>query len=268
MSDQLVKLTDADLQTLAAALRSGRLVVPITAIAIQRFVSPGIADEATREIESLMSQGLTLPQVASVFDFVRRDRQQRSLPDGFVDLVTTGPAADVGANRDTAVVVRELFANAAKSVLIAGYAVYQGQRVFQALADRMQQLPSLRVSMFLDIQRPTGDTSAASEIVSRFLNRFQRQQWPETRPLPNLFFDPRSLDPGQDQRACLHAKCVVVDNQNVFVSSANFTEAAQLRNIEIGVLIESRATANQISQFFMGLVANRQLLPIGQHNPC
>lgn len=52
MTDQLARLTDADLQTLAAALRSGRLVAPITPIAIQRFVSPGIADEATREIES------------------------------------------------------------------------------------------------------------------------------------------------------------------------------------------------------------------------
>ena len=38
----------------------------------------------------------------------------------------------------------------------------------------------------------------------------------------------------------MHAKCVVADDRSVFVSSANFTEAAQeLENVEIGLLIES-----------------------------
>ena len=48
------------------------------------------------------------------------------------------------ANRSTAVVVSELFREAEHSVLVAGYAVYQGQRVFQALGDRMVQIPSLK----------------------------------------------------------------------------------------------------------------------------
>jgi hypothetical protein len=60
-----------------------------------------------------------------------------------IDLVTTGPEARTSAHRDTSVVVRELFVNAEHSVLIAGYAVYQGQRVFQALADRMLAKPEL-----------------------------------------------------------------------------------------------------------------------------
>jgi phosphatidylserine/phosphatidylglycerophosphate/cardiolipin synthase-like enzyme len=127
----------------------------------------------------------------------------------------------------------------------------------------MQQNPALQVSMFLDVQRPTGDTSAAPELVHRFADRFKRQQWPKDRPVPNLYYDPRSLDLAQGERACLHAKCVVVDGEKVFVSSANFTEAAQLRNIEVGVLIESHATANQITAFFTGLVDQRVLLPMG-----
>jgi hypothetical protein len=68
--------------------------------------------------------------------------------------------------------LRELFASARRSVLVAGYAVYQGREVFRALADRMAELPELNVRMFLDVQRGPGDTSMASEVVKRFADRF------------------------------------------------------------------------------------------------
>jgi len=261
MNDPFARLTDADLRALAASLRSGRIASPITAVAIQRFIAEEFAEDTSHEIQALVTEGFAPPQIATMLDLIARDRLHRLLPDGVVDLVTTGPDA-VGANRDTGVVVRELFANAATSVLVAGYAVYQGQTVFQALADRMQQNPALQVRMFLDIQRSYGDTSASVELVRRFADRFKQQQWPKEKRIPELYYDPRSLDQAHDKRACLHAKCVVIDGEKVFVSSANFTEAAQLRNIEIGVLIRSRATANQITAFFTGLVDQRVLLPI------
>ena len=74
-----------------------------------------------------------------------------------MDLVTTGPEARGVTGRDTSVVVRELFAHAERSVLVVGYAIYQGQQVFRALADRMQDLPQLQVRMFLDVQRLHGE---------------------------------------------------------------------------------------------------------------
>jgi len=52
----------------------------------------------------------------------------------------------------------------------------------------------------------------------------------------------------------LHAKCIVVDAEHVFVSSANFTEAAQERNIEVGLLIQSRALGERVRRFFDALV--------------
>jgi phosphatidylserine/phosphatidylglycerophosphate/cardiolipin synthase-like enzyme len=90
------------------------------------------------------------------------------------------------------------------------------------------------------VQCGPGDTSTAAEIVRRFAHRFQTRQWPPDRPLPHVFYDPRSLDLTADKRACLHAKCIVVDGESVFISSANFTEAAQERNIEVGLLVDSR----------------------------
>lgn len=63
----------------------------------------------------------------------------------------------------------------------------------------------------------------------------------------------------------MHAKTVIVDSRYIFISSANFTEAAHLRNIEVGVTFDSIALAHHIAKFFDVLLAAKQLLPIMIH---
>ena len=255
MSQQLFRLSDHDLRGLAAAIRSHRIAPPWTALALQRLLPSSVCEAAAAELTTLAGQGLAPDQLATALDFVVRDREQRRADAETIELVTSGPEGPGIANRDTSVVLRGLFAQAESSVLVAGYAVYQGQRVFQALADRMQQVPALRVRMFLDIQRAYGDTTVASLLVRRFAERFRTEQWPPDRPLPAVYYDPRSLDTDMERRACLHAKCVVVDRQHAYVSSANFTEAAQERNIEVGLLVRSRRLAEQLTNHFESLLA-------------
>jgi phosphatidylserine/phosphatidylglycerophosphate/cardiolipin synthase-like enzyme len=55
------------------------------------------------------------------------------------------------------------------------------------------------------------------------------------------------------------AKCVVVDRQAALVTSANFTEAAQQRNIEVGLLIRHAPLVSRISLYFEGLIDARLL---------
>ncbi len=250
MIKSLAGLSERDLLEASNALRSGRLVPPYSTVALQRVVSRKAAEPTARALDNLSEQGFTPAQIAITFDALRADRATRPAFDDVLDLVTTGPEIEGIANRDTSVVVRDLFANANQSVLVAGYAVYQGQKVFQSLADRMLTVPSLKVRLFLDIQRPHGDTSAASDIIRRFAEQFRTTQWPSERPLPQVFFDPRSLDYSSQKRACLHAKAVVVDSRAVFISSANFTEAAQQRNIEVGILANSESLAHRLTEFF------------------
>ncbi len=254
MSQQLFRLSDQDLRALAAAIRSRRIAPPWTALALQRLLPSSVCAEAAADLTTLAGQGMSADQLAATLDFVVNDREQRRADAETIELVTSGPEGSGIANRDTSVVLRGLFAQAESSVLVAGYAVYQGQRVFQALADRMQQVPGLRVRMFLDIQRPYGDTTIASLIVRRFAERFRTEQWPPDQPLPDVYYDPRSLDADMERRACLHAKCVVVDRLHVYVSSANFTEAAQQRNIEVGLLARSRRLAEQLTNHFDALL--------------
>lgn len=259
MTQHLLALATNDLRVLALALHSGRLAPPFSAIALRRVVSQNSPEVLIAGLERLTEQGWTPSQIAVFLEGVVSDRAARRSLEDALDLVTTGPEIDGIDNRDTSVVVRDLFAGANSSVLIAGYAVYQGQQVFQTLADRMQERPELSVRVVLDIQRGHGDTSAAYDISRRFAERFRSQQWPEARPLPEVYFDPRSLVPHGEKRACMHAKCIVVDQRHVFISSANFTEAAQKRNIEVGLIVSSEALAERITRFFSLMISNGSL---------
>ncbi len=258
MTEHLLSLTDTDLREIVVALRSRRLSAPFSPVGLQRLIT-GDAQQVSDALQELAHLGLSNDQLAATLDLLLRDRWLRPKVDDIFDLVTTGPEAPGIANRDTSVVVRELFAHATTSVVVAGYAVYQGQRVFQALADRMVECPGLSVRLFLDVQRGPGDTSLPGELVRRFADRLRNQEWPKDRPLPHVFFDPRSLETVPQKRACLHAKCIAVDQRVVFVSSANFTEAAQERNLEMGLLVRSPSLAERMVRHFDALVSEGAL---------
>jgi phosphatidylserine/phosphatidylglycerophosphate/cardiolipin synthase-like enzyme len=263
MTSAFLLFPECDLATLIAALRSRRLTAPFSAIALERLLGHVVSPQSIETLEQFQRMGFSEEQMALALDLVLQDRQRRPRLEDAIDLVVSGPEARGVTNRDTRVVARELFANAELSVLVAGYAVYQGQRVFEALAERMLHVPTLAVRMFLDIQRRPGDTSAPSELVRRFASTFRTQQWPHDRPYPQLFYDPRSIAmPGQ-KRASLHAKCIVVDNRSIFVSSANFTEAAQERNLEVGLLIHSPSLADRLTRHFDTLLSEGLLQSAG-----
>lgn len=261
MIPALRSLSDTDLRAIAGALRAGRLTAPFTGTALQRFCSAGNEEAVAREMHQLAEDGLKLDHLAMILDAVATDRARRPELRDPVDLVWTGPEASGIANRDTGVVVRELFANANEYVLLAGFAVYQGREVFRPLAERMTQFPALSVRLFLDVQRRYRDTTKDSELVREFAHRFKTVDWPGSR-LPEVYYDPRSLEMDNAKRSSLHAKCIVIDRKVAFVSSANFTEAAQVRNIEVGALIHSERFAVRLTEHFEALAASGLLRPL------
>jgi phosphatidylserine/phosphatidylglycerophosphate/cardiolipin synthase-like enzyme len=160
---------------------------------------------------------------------------------------------------DTAATLQTLIENAQTEILLVGYTVHHGKRLFRRLAERMESMPALRVVFCLDIARRPADTSLASEIVRRFAHEFITKHWPGAR-LPEVFYDPRALAERWEDRASLHAKCVIVDRCTAIVTSANFTEAAQRKNIEAGVLIRYEPFVTRLHNYFEGLRNARQLV--------
>ncbi|MHB1423669.1 MAG: DISARM system phospholipase D-like protein DrmC [Gemmataceae bacterium] len=261
MTSTLCLLTTEDLTQLASALRSGRLAPPFTSLHLRRYLPENLAGRVAAELQQRVSDGMQVQHLAACLEILSDDRRQRPVAEDLIELVWTGPEAPGIVNRDTSVVVREMFQSARESVIVAGYAVYHGQLLFKELADRMELIPELRVQMFLDIQRPSHDESSPSELVRVFARRFVQNQWPGKR-LPRLYYDPRSLEIDYAKRASLHAKCIVIDKVQAFVSSANFTEAAQTKNIEAGVLLRSPSFACRLADHFQALAEHGKLRPV------
>jgi phosphatidylserine/phosphatidylglycerophosphate/cardiolipin synthase-like enzyme len=176
------------------------------------------------------------------------------------DLVWSGPDVPGLHARDTRRVYEELLGSAERSIWACTYAFFDGPRAFEVLARRMDATPDLRVSLLLNIQRGRGDTTTADQVVRRFADHFWTKDWPGSSR-PSVYYDPRSLE--LDGRVgVLHAKAVVADDEAVFVTSANLTEAALERNIEIGLIIRDRALAASVSSHFRVLIERGLLQPV------
>ncbi len=250
----LLALSASDLTALKEALRTGRLPAPFLPSLVERIVPGAVSGDVSAALKGMAAAGANRQGLVAAVELLASARTQQPAIDEVIELVTTGPEAGTVTNRDTQVVVQELFRNAKHSVLVAGYELYQAAPVFRTLADRMAEQTRPSVRMFLNVKRPLGDTSTNSELIAAFAHRFRTQHWPADRALPEIYFDPRSLAIDAKQRAVLHAKCVVVDGRTAFVSSANFTAAAQERNIEVGVLVRSASVAERLIDFFAAMI--------------
>jgi hypothetical protein len=244
------------LRRLSEVLRDGRVSVPVSTFALDRH-APELPQSAAGVIKRLSAEGIAAQHLAMLIDQAAVAAETRLAAARDIELVWTGLEGNHAHVRDTAVVVEQLFATVERSVLVSTFALHQGARVFEALATRMTERPGLSVRVFLHVGRGERDTRHESELLREFAARVARQ-WPWT-PKPEVYYDPRSLAIDADTRANWHAKCVVVDDERAFVTSANFTEWAQHRNVEAGVLVHNAAFARQVRQQFDSLVSSAQV---------
>jgi phosphatidylserine/phosphatidylglycerophosphate/cardiolipin synthase-like enzyme len=240
-----------DLVQVADALSQGRLTTPFAAVGLARL---GVTDpqSLSRELNNFADKGFQSSQLVILLEEIVHQRKSLLVEAQTVELVVTGP--DVrGASRDTAVVVEQLFEEARASVLIVGFALYKGDVIFRSLAERFDSMPSLDVTLCLDISRRGTDTTKDQDVVAQFARDFMNKNWSGQRR-PKVYFDPRGLTMDAKTRAVLHAKCIVADNKSALVTSANPTPAAYDRNIEIGVVIRGGMIPKQIGSHFTSLI--------------
>ena len=257
MIDALLELPWHLRDRLAGALEKGLLTSPYSATSVRSTLgTPEGAEKVAEALRKLDSSGITGQGVALCIRAVERTEAQTVRP----DLVWSGPEVPGLHARDTRRVYEELLSSAERSVWASTYAFFDGPRAFEVLARRLDGKPDLQVTLLLNIQRRHGDTTAAKQLVRRFADRFWKTDWPGTSR-PRVFYDPRSLDP-EGPGAVLHAKAIVTDEEAVFVTSANFTEAALERNIELGLLVRDRPLAASVSRHFRRLIEESLLLPL------
>jgi phosphatidylserine/phosphatidylglycerophosphate/cardiolipin synthase-like enzyme len=234
---------------LKAALQSGLVAPPYSLMAVQ--AATGIVHGSDGVVTALMElerAGMAGGGVATLLEAF--DLMESRFPRP--DLVWSGPEVPGLFARDTRRVYEELLGSAERSVWASTYAFFDGPKAFEALSRRMDDVEDLEVTLLLNIERKWGDTSSRDELVRRFADRFWDKDWPGQRR-PSVFYDPRSLEAGRPA-GVLHAKAVVKDDNTVFITSANLTEAALDRNIELGLMVRDSALALTVVTHFRGLV--------------
>jgi phosphatidylserine/phosphatidylglycerophosphate/cardiolipin synthase-like enzyme len=249
MIDDLLALPSHLRGRLASALEAGLLPAPVSASALRSVLGgDGPAESVADALAGLQQMGVAGRAAGAWIHALGKIESRAPRP----DLVWTGPQVPGLHARDTRRVYEELLGSAERSLWVSTYAFFDGPRAFETLARRMDQAANLRVTLLLNVQRKRGDTTAAEHLVRRFADRFWKTDWPGTAR-PRVFYDPRALDleaPG----GVLHAKAVVADDEAVFVTSANLTDAALERNIEMGLLLRDRALAGSIVAHLRGLI--------------
>lgn len=248
----------ADVEALAQALLDGRIGAPFSTGAIQLA---GFAEGAARLLSGLRGSD---PRVVAWM--LRRLSRERSRADdrhaSLASLVWSGASEGEEATRDTKVVLDGLFSRAESHVLISTFVVYDGMSVFARLIERLRVRPEIEVELYVNLSSESSRDEDEAADAARFVETFARRHWPSGVPLPAIYYDPETRKHGA-KRATLHAKCVVVDRRWAFVTSANFTEAAQERNIEAGVLLDHPRLAETLAGRFGALRKSGRLKRMG-----
>ena len=254
--NSLLRLSRPAMLGLAEGLDSGRVPISFTLTSLQHYVPKELSKAIQKELRAMAKSGMTGPHIATTLSLLADERAVAQAIADRVELVWSGTEVMAGGSRDTAVVVQELFREARNAVLIASYSMDSGDKaeaLFGALAKRMDEDSTLRVRLFVNVKREYNDETAEAILLRDFADHFRDEIWPGKR-LPEVYFDPRSLSTEFKERACLHAKCVVIDDDRALITSANFSEAAHERNIEAGTVISDRLLAKALKAQFETLV--------------
>jgi len=247
MSTGLLQLGIAELRALLAAVEQGRVETPLTATGLRATGFGPWIDDVLPLVGDAKRAG-----VLAMLRATLAERENHRSPR--LELVWTGPVGPHGTVRDTAVVVRQLFAQARDSVLIGGFRFDAGADLFEPLRQVMAD-HGVTATIFLDVEGVAKTVAGGPAYAAKRVAEFYTKNWPFDGPRPEVYYDPRTAVPGPPW-VSLHAKYVVVDERWSLVTSANFTDRGQSRNIEAGVLIDDEHFARRLATQWRGLIAN------------
>ncbi len=233
------------LEQLLVLVDQGRLECPFSVADLVDLGFHGRAEDVVEVLGGVDRAGVTAALVATIAERVHR-------PPPRLDLVWTGPETRASVSRSTALAVERMFRDAKRSVIVGGYA-FDSPDILEPLFRGMTER-NVSATLFLDIPGVATTREGAQAFATAFVDRFFRDIWTFGSPRPTVYYDPRTATPGPPW-ASLHAKCIVVDDECALVTSANFTDRGQTRNIEAGVLVTDTTFAEQLAGQWRQLVS-------------
>lgn len=227
------ELGEAHVCTLAAAYRPMAQYTVGLALAVRNSLPAGhrdLVDPLNRAwADAPQTQGASIAVALETALAAKRCAEASS-----VEVVITGPDSPAAPVRLTSEVVRQLIDDARKRVMLVSYAAYQMPSIISAL-DRAAAR-GVRIDLILESPEFLEGGGGAAAYA-----KYRTYHWP---------FEQR-----EHSEAKLHAKAVIVDSRNVLLTSANMTNSAYDKNIEVGVLCRGGTTAQRVQRHFDSLIA-------------
>jgi phosphatidylserine/phosphatidylglycerophosphate/cardiolipin synthase-like enzyme len=158
------------------------------------------------------------------------------------ELVATLPPETPGIARPTERVVRDMIEDATSEIILLGYEFTDA-----SLINLLAAAAKRDASVIMICDRGRGTATRINEL------------WPSDAPRPRILHDRERADSAP--YASMHAKCLLVDANDLLVTSANFTFHGLHGNIEIGIRIGG-SPASEARKVFSHLVETRLLTDV------
>lgn len=256
MKNPLILLPLSILESLRAGFANGSLKYGVSREALIHNGSP--SDTAQSIGDYILKHAFTSEQSIALIDTVLETHACGHNLALSQSLVVTGPSVPHSENLKTGSRFLQIIEHAKTELMLGTFAIYRGDQILAPIHKAMARNPSLKVTLVLNIPRGYGDTTLASELIEKFRQNFWKNSWP-WEPKPSVYYFPDSLLLDAKSRASMHAKFLIADEERCFITSANFTEAAQKRNIEIGVELSNSLEPKALSRYFKGLIEGKRL---------
>lgn len=218
---------------------AGQFTIERAATAKRAVPAPHHAEVDRLNLAWASQPSLAGSAIAVALESVQSARHQADVP--VVEVVVTGPESPAAPVRLTSEVVRQLIDSATRRVTLVSYAAYQMTSIIAALDAAIAR--GVAVSLILESAEKLDGAGGAHAYA-----RYRTYHWPVDRREP--------------PDAKLHAKAVIVDGRDVLLTSANMTNAAYDKNIELGVLCRGGGVAGQVQRHFDALIASGVLEPV------
>jgi phosphatidylserine/phosphatidylglycerophosphate/cardiolipin synthase-like enzyme len=170
-----------------------------------------------------------------------------------VSVVWTGPESSAVPVRRTEQALLELIADARERLIVVSFAVYKITEVAAALVACAER--GCRVAVVVESEAESG---------GKVTFEMSQALGSEVAKHATLYTWPRELRPetGNGKLASLHCKCAVADGDCLLVSSANLTEYAFTKNMELGLLVEGGDVPRRVQAHLEALIDSQVLREI------
>jgi cardiolipin synthase A/B len=165
-----------------------------------------------------------------------------------VSIAWTGPECVGSVARSTSAAWMDLVNQSKEHLWIASYATYPDDEMNSAIESALAR--GVQVNILIERSEDGLDFNGNLDHVSdKIKSDANFYAWPAEKR-------PNAGNPS------MHLKCIVADNDSVFLTSANLTGAAHDRNMEAGFIVRGGNQATWLCQRFESMISNGDLIKI------